>query len=73
MYSHLSTQKFDASPNDLKKGASGFANFLLAKRKSKKASYQFEFCRKGELAEFRNKYSSGDLQHQQSRWRLIII
>ena len=65
----LIEQKFNALPNDLKKEAVDFIDFLMTKRRSKLVSDKFGFTWEGSLSEFKEKFNSVDLQHQSTEWR----
>ena len=65
----LIEQKFNALPNDLKKEAVDFIDFLMTKKRSKSVSVQFDFTWEGSLSEFKESYNSVDLQHQSTEWR----
>lgn len=65
----LIEQKFNALPNDLKKEALDFIDFLMTKKRSKSVSGQFDFIWEGSLSEFKESYNSVDLQHQSAEWR----
>jgi len=69
MKTHSIENKLKALPDDLKREASDFIDFLIVRKKYEKTSTQFEFTWKGGLSELKSKYSSVDLQHQSMEWR----
>lgn len=64
MNANLMERKFNALPDDLKKEAWDFIDFLMTKRRHEKISSQFDFTWEGGLSRIKDKYSSVDLQHQ---------
>jgi len=69
MNTHLIERKFNALPNNLKREALDFIDFLMTKKRHEKISSQFDFTWEGGLSDFKNKYNSVDLQHQSMEWR----
>jgi len=69
MNTHLIERKFNALPNNLKREALDFIDFLMTKKRHEKISRQFDFTWEGGLSDFKNKYNSVDLQHQSMEWR----
>lgn len=69
MDTNLIEHKFNTLPDDLKKEALDFIDFLIMKRRHKKSPAQFDFTWEGGLADFKDRYSSVELQHQSMEWR----
>ncbi len=66
---NLIEHKFNILPDDLKKEALDFIDYLIMKKKHKKFSAQFDFTWEGGLADFKGRYTSVELQHQSMEWR----
>jgi len=66
---HLIENKLDLLPEDSKREALDFIDFLIAKRKRKAVMQQFDFTWEGGLANLKNMYSSVELQHKSTEWR----
>ncbi len=69
MNTHLIERKFNALPDDLKREALDFIDFLMTKKRHEKTSSQFDFTWEGGLSDLKDKYNSVDLQHQSMEWR----
>jgi len=69
MNTHLIERKFKALPDDLKKEALDFIDFLMTKRRQRKITSQFDFTWEDGLSNLKDKYNSIDLQHQSMKWR----
>jgi hypothetical protein len=61
-------KKLDELPADLEKEVLDFIDFLLQKH-NKKTDKSFQFDWQGGLSEFKDKYTSVELQHKTSEWR----
>ncbi len=65
-------RKINMLPDDLKQEVLHFIDFLLTRRKSEKAKQakQLDFSAwEGALSEFKDEYTSVELQHQATQWR----
>ncbi len=69
MDTNLIERKFNELPNDLKKEVLDFIDFLITKKRPKIVSSRFNFDWEGSLSDFKNKYSSVNLQHKTMEWR----
>ena len=69
MDTNLIERKFNELPNDLKKEVLDFIDFLITKKGRKIVSSRFNFDWEGSLSDFKNKYSSVNLQHKSMEWR----
>ena len=69
MSTDLIERKFNALPEDLRREALDFIDFLITKRGYEAVSSQFDFAWEGELSDLRDKHSSVDLQHKSLEWR----
>ncbi len=69
MDTNLIEHKFNELPNDLKREVLDFIDFLITKKREKTVSSQFDFNWEGSLSDFKNKYSSVNLQHKSMEWR----
>jgi Protein of unknown function (DUF2281) len=61
-------KKLEELPADLEKEVLDFIDFLLQKHR-KKTEKRFLFDWEGGLSEFKDKYTSVELQHKASEWR----
>lgn len=64
---HELYKKIDELPDDLKKEVSDFIDFLIAKNKPTKLKAKLDWI--GGLKEFKDIYTSVELQHKASEWR----
>jgi hypothetical protein len=65
-------RKINMLPDDLKREVLHFIDFLLTRRKTEKAEQakQLDFSVwEGALSEFKDEYTSVELQHQAMQWR----
>jgi protein-disulfide isomerase len=67
-------RKINMLPDDLKREVLHFIDFLLTRRKTEKAEQaqakQLDFSAwEGALSEFKDEYTSVELQHQAMQWR----
>lgn len=60
-------KKINELPDELKKEVYDFIDFLISKRKKRKAKAGLDWI--GGLKEYRNNYTSVELQHKVSEWR----
>lgn len=61
--------KIDELPMDLKKEALEYIEYLVLKSKKGEKKEKFRFDWENGLHEFREKYTSVELQHKASEWR----
>ena len=69
MNTRLIENKFNVLPDDLKREVLDFIDFLMAKRRQEKILSQFAFTWEGGLTDFKDDFSSVDLQHRSMDWR----
>jgi hypothetical protein len=69
MNTRLIENKFNVLPDDLKREVLDFIDFLMAKRRQEKILSQFDFTWEGGLTDFKDDFSSVDLQHRSMDWR----
>jgi hypothetical protein len=69
MNTRLIENKFNVLPDDLKREVLDFIDFLMAKRRHEKILSQFDFTWEGGLTDFKDDFSSVDLQHRSMDWR----
>ncbi len=61
--------KLEELPDNLKKEALDYIEFLLQKYDKQEEREQFRFDWEGGLSELKDKYSSVELQHKALKWR----
>ena len=61
--------KLDELPMDLKKEALDYIEFLLQKYSKRMKKEKFRFNWQGGLSEFKDKFTSVELQHKALEWR----
>jgi CYTH domain-containing protein len=62
-------ERLEELPDDLKKEALDFIEFLLQKRMKRIKKKRFKFDWEGSLSELKDKYTSVELQHKAMEWR----
>lgn len=69
MDNQLLEKKLSELPEDLKKEALDFIDFLIVKNNQDLKKEKFNFSWEGGLSELKDKYSSVTLQHDSMGWR----
>ena len=62
-------RRLEDLPDNLKREALDFIEFLLAKHTQKNKKRKFKFDWEGGLSELKDKYTSVELQHKAMEWR----
>ncbi|MBF0275520.1 MAG: DUF2281 domain-containing protein [Nitrospinae bacterium] len=71
MNTHMIENKINDLPENLQKEALDFIDFLINKSRKKKhyKNETFSFNWEGGLSDYKDKYSSVELQHKSTEWR----